>query len=200
MNNDFDILYEINGDDVITRVNDEWSECAIQNDAPELCADKVIERSLWDFITDETTLELYRKIVANVRAGGRAVSFNFRCDTPDYRRVSQMHISLSAKGGVKFNTRHVKVESRLRQNIWRNDAPRGDNFLTACSWCKKIDVRNGNWQEVEDAVSTLSVFLREDSPRISHGMCPSCYQNVIADFRNRRVSRINTNSCIASRV
>jgi DNA-binding NarL/FixJ family response regulator len=52
-------------------------------------------------------------------------------------------------------------------------ARRLSGLLSVCSWCKKVQAEQGEWQEIE-------VYVREHSEaRFSHGICPVCYKNML---------------------
>jgi hypothetical protein len=175
MSDNFHILYRINATDEIVFANDDWSRFAVANDAPELVAEKILNRSLWDFITDATTEEVYRKLIKKAR-DGNVCNFKFRCDAPDFRRLLEMTITLRERKSVEIETRVIQSEKRPRQNILRKDARLRDSVLTVCSWCAKIDTGAGNWQEIEEAIENLGLFELENLPQLSHGMCASCYR------------------------
>lgn len=177
MTDDFFINYKIGDDDRIVFVNDDWSRFALENDAPELVRENVLGRTLWDFIGCDTTLELYKKLVAKARSGA-SVSFEFRCDAPDARRLLKMNVKALEKNEVLFETRPLLVEERARQNVFLKSFPRSKDCLIVCSWCNKIETSNENWQEVESAVSHLELFRANTLPHLSHGICLPCYEKV----------------------
>ncbi len=177
MSNILPISYVINEENEIIFVNDAWSKFALANNAPELIAEKILNCNLWDFISDDTTRELYQKLVDKARAG-HSVNFNFRCDSPDLRRFLEMQITLREDKNIQFDTRIINAEKRIYQNVFQNDARRTDSVIVACSWCKKIETRDGSWHEIEEALSNLKLFESENIPQMSHGMCVSCYQSI----------------------
>ncbi len=184
MNDNPNILYRINERDEIVFVNDEWTRFACENDAPELAAREFLNRSLWDFITDDTVREIYRKLIEKARAN-QIINFDFRCDAPDWRRLIEMTVGLCEDGNVQFETRVVRCEKRIRQNIFEKDFPRGESILNVCSWCNKIDTGGGSWKEVEEAVLTLALFVRNELPQLSHGMCSPCYRKISGELQSR---------------
>jgi hypothetical protein len=172
------IVYRIDWQDRITFVNDGWTKFAIENDAPELTAANVLDRSLWDFITDSTTIQLYRDLIGRVRAG-RGVQFPFRCDGPRVRRFLQMEMSITReRGTLEFATTVVRHEDREAPALLAQAAAFAASTLRICSWCKQVDVR-GRWLEVEDAVRELALF---DAPAadLTHGMCEACAERFAA--------------------
>ncbi len=53
-------------------------------------------------------------------------------------------------------------------------------FVTICSMCKKIKVSPRQWAEIEEALVELRLFEVDEMPQLTHGICPSCYQEAIA--------------------
>src|ERR1051325_5476429 len=104
-----DILYRLNAQDEIVYVNVEWSKFAAANDAPDLLAEHVLNRPLWDFICDETTEHLYREVVGRARAG-QTTRFNFRCDAPASRRLMEMNVEGMDGGAVQFETKTLQED------------------------------------------------------------------------------------------
>jgi len=197
MNDNLNILYKIDERDRIVFVNDEWSRFARANDAPELAANEILNRSLWDFITDDTVREIYRKLIAKARAN-QTFSFEFRCDAPAERRLLEMTVGLRGDETVQFETRVLRREKRIRQNVFEKDFPRGEGVLKVCSWCSKIDTGGENWKEVEEAVLKLALFVRKEPPRLSHGMCGACYRKISGQFQNRAAEKIRANNIAAA--
>lgn len=172
-----DILYRINTRDEIVYINTQWQRFAAENTPPgsdaKLTPDQVIGRSLWTFITDRTTREIYQVIVKRVRAR-EIVHFSFRCDSPDCRRLLQMDITALPDGSVEFHTFPLYVESRLSQPLLEHATPRGDSLMLMCSWCNRVRVDTG-WVEIEVAVAEEALFEEEMLPALSHGICDDCF-------------------------
>jgi sigma-B regulation protein RsbU (phosphoserine phosphatase) len=49
-----------------------------------------------------------------------------------------------------------------------------ESFIPICSHCKKIRDDRKYWQEIE------TYFAQQKGTRFSHGICPDCYQHVLA--------------------
>lgn len=187
MSEDADIVYRLNSQDEFIYLNEEWVNFAAANDASGLLPERVLGRPLWDFITDQTTRQLYREILDQVHAG-RFMKFNFRCDAPEYRRHMEMIISKRDGGEVQFETRTVREEERPRQELLECCAPRASDSLRLCGWCKRVDVGEGRWGEVEEAVTAFRLFERQRLPVLTHGMCEPCFKTIseeIAEWRTR---------------
>jgi hypothetical protein len=173
-----DLVYRIDDRDEIVFVNPAWDEFARANDGAEVVSAAVLHRSLWDFVTDDTTRALYREMLKRTRVG-RQVEFSFRCDSPDCRRFLEMQVTGRPDGGVEFTTRTVAEERRPAVRVLAPHAAGSDGFLRVCGWCNRVDA-DGEWVEVETAVARLGLFEESRLPRMTHGICGECYQKMSA--------------------
>ncbi len=181
MSNDADLVYRLNSQDQITFINEAWVNFAVANDAPRLIPERVLGRSLWEFISDETTTTLYKEILDQVHAG-QQMTFNFRCDSPANRRLMEMTISKLPSGEVQFETRTISEEVRTPKELLDRYAPRIGEVLHICGWCKRVDVGAGIWAEIEDAIEAFSLFERGALPRLTHGMCKECFETISSEI------------------
>jgi hypothetical protein len=170
------LTYRIDSHDRLVEVNDEWKHFALANDAPELI-DGVLNRPLWEFISDPTTLNVYHHLLSRVR-GGRTINFPFRCDSPSIRRWMRMRMSASPDGEVVFESTVVDSQPFDAGKVWDRRATRGTDLLTSCSWCKRLKVED-RWEEVEEAIGPLGMFMRDPVPLMTHGMCSQCYAGMM---------------------
>ena len=180
-----EVVYTLNAGDEIVYVNDGWTEFALANDAPDLLPERVLNRPLWDFVSDETTQHLYREILRRAREG-RPARFHFRCDAPDYRRHMEMTVEGLDGGGVQFETRTLRVDERPRQDLLDRQAPREGGRLRMCGWCKRMDIGGERWGEIEEAVTGLRLFERHALPPLTHGMCRPCFDAMSSQLAERR--------------
>ena len=159
-------------------VNDEWLSFAHENGASHLTLDAVLNKSLWQFITDFDVQHLYTLIFNKVLADQLSVKIPFRCDSPDCRRFMEMEISPLSGNRVQIRNRILREEFREPVDLLNPAVNRSKELVRMCSWCKKIDVSPSNWVEVEQAVKQLNLFEAPTSPQLTHGICPTCYENV----------------------
>lgn len=185
MSEDAYIVYRLNSQDEFIYFNEEWVKFAVANDAVGLLPENVMGRRLWDFINEQTTEQLYREILDQVHAG-RPIRFNFRCDAPEYRRYMEMSITSRVGGEVQFEVRTVREEGRTRQELLDRRAPRASDMLRICGWCKRVDVGEGRWGEVEEAVTAFRLFERQALPMLTHGMCEPCFKTMSDELAERR--------------
>lgn len=172
-----ELLYQVNDRDEIVFVNESWSEFAKANGGEGLIALRVLGQPLWSFITDATTRQLYDDVLKRVRTGLQ-VQFQFRCDSPSWRRLLEMTVLQAPGGVIEFHTRTIRVEHREYQALLEPDRVHSDEFLPMCAWCKKVDI-GGAWAEVEEAVTRLRLFERPLLPQLTHGICQGCYTEMM---------------------
>lgn len=52
-------------------------------------------------------------------------------------------------------------------------------LLPVCSWCKKVRKDEGEWDSLEN------YLLSHPDIRVTHGMCPTCFGKLKADFKGK---------------
>jgi hypothetical protein len=178
------INYRIDSDDRIVSISGIWDEFATANQAAELTRDKVLNRSIYDFITGMSARYVTEQLLHGVRENGRPVSIPFRCDAPTLRRFMQMLITPEQGGEVDISSCIVREEPRDAVRLLDRDTDRSQQFVTICSWCKDIEIGEDNWLPVEDAVRVLAFFDEERQPQITHGICPACHRAMLDKLKN----------------
>ena len=167
--------YLIDSQDRFVEVDENWLRFAQENGARHLARrEAVLGRPLWDFIVGQETRHIYELMLAKVRMLQVTLQVPFRCDSPGCRRFMEMQISPEAQGGVRFTTWIVRLEHRAPVGLLEASEDRSSEFITICSWCKKVQIAPGTWAEVEEAVRALDLFASPRLPQLTHGMCPSC--------------------------
>jgi len=175
---DSPLTYRIDSADQIKTVNDAWTSFARSNGGERLLPPEILATSLWSWIVDPTTRQVYRTLLSRVRKGVGTVRFQFRCDGPDRRRLLQMQIIADTPDEVDFQTSLVRSQSRAAVGLLDKSALRSEELLTICGWCMRVPV-SGAWLEIEQAVPALGLFERTPLPRLSHGMCPNCHATML---------------------
>lgn len=166
--------YHLDFSDRIVFVDENWSIFALDNDAPFLTKEKVINTNIYDYISDAETRHIYEVLLDNIRGKGKEKKFPFRCDSPRLRRYMEMRIFPSTKGNVIIKTKILKEEQREELPLLEKDIVRSEEYIRMCSWCKKIFIKNDEWVEVEDAIRALSLFSHDMPPQITHTICTPC--------------------------
>jgi hypothetical protein len=173
------VVYWIDERDEIVFVNAAWDRLAAANDCLELAGKRILSRSLWDFISDATTRQIYREIIARVRKG-RRISFRLRCDAPDERLFMRIDASRAAAGAVRFEVVTLAAQPRAPESLLRGRAPEpSERSVLMCGWCKRVKV-GSDWRELEEALPDLDVFECDSVPLLTHGICADCEQQMTA--------------------
>jgi hypothetical protein len=167
-------IWTIDAADKIVHVNDAWLAFAAENTAPQLTAAVVLDQPIWRFIQGQETSYLYRQIFRRVRGGQAPVIFPFRCDSPDCRRCMEMHLVLLPGLAIQFTAHILREEWRDPIDLLDASLNRSGEFVTVCSWCKKIHIPGIGWGEVEAAIRALNLFGHHSMPRMTHTICDAC--------------------------
>ncbi len=178
--NDLKCVYRLDSEYKIIFVNEFWTLFASDNHADNLCDQEVLGNSIWDYITDRETVELYKAILVKVAQENTVIRFPFRCDAPTARRFMEMQVSRLPNGSYEFASVILRTESRGFQPLLSAFGKKGDDFIRSCGWCKKIAVPPERWVEVEEAVQVLKLFNQSVLPQITHGICPHCQGKLLA--------------------
>lgn len=174
------LAYRVNRLDEIVSVSQGWDAFAMANDGHAACADRVLRRPLLHFIADHTTRHLYEQVLIRARAGRKAV-FTFRCDSADERRLLEMRVSPLEHGDVLFVTETLSIEHRAHVATLDLAAPRSGDLIRVCGWCKKV--HDGDcWTEIEEALHRLKLLECIPVPRLTHGICESCFEGISAQL------------------
>jgi hypothetical protein len=66
-----DVVYTLDASDAIVEVNEAWTAFAASNGGATLLSPAILGRSLWDFLADETTSLIYRRLCESAQEQGR---------------------------------------------------------------------------------------------------------------------------------
>jgi hypothetical protein len=95
-----------------------------------------------------------------------------------------MEITAATEGGVTFRTQSLHQEPRPSQALLdlRPEAKIG--LLAVCSWCERVRLPTAEWVSAEMAMQWLGEYGGDPSPKLTHGMCPECYDTMIDSLGN----------------
>ena len=99
------------------------------------------------------------------------LSIPLRCDAPELRRHLELTVVPEADGNLTIRSCTLRTEPREPVPLLDAQSERSNEFITICSWCKKVEVE-GEWCEVEEAVDRLGLLV--EVPHLTHGMCLPC--------------------------
>ncbi len=165
--------YELDAYDHITAVDKDWDVFATVNGAPHLSGGAVVGDSIWTHITGKESQYIHQELFAKARQTQQTVSVPFRCDAPHERRFLCMDITPGPHDHLVIRINIIKLDPRPAVALLSQERPALDEYLKVCSWCKSVQLPDGNWVEVEQAVELLGLF-DGPLPRISHGICQGC--------------------------
>jgi hypothetical protein len=160
-----DVLsYEICGRDIVVAMSQGWPECIPRH--------KVLNRPIWDQISDGNIADVYRALITRTRQTGEGASFTIRCDDPQTRRVSSMAMIPMGSGAIRFSIRPIETGPQdLLDYLRRRQAhPLG---LDLCQKCGGINV-DGQWRPAERAVESFGIFANDLPFRTWAVRCPHC--------------------------
>jgi hypothetical protein len=174
------LIYRIDAANRIVWVNAAWSEFACANHGESVMPTQILGQDLLASFADGTVRELYASMIRHVRSG-KAVRFDYRCDAPDRRRTFTMEIRPRTDGEVEFVSALRHETARAPVVLLQPGVPRDkERFIRLCSWCQSVAMPEGHWLAVEEAVAALRLLEEAVLPRITHGMCPACYDRIQA--------------------
>lgn len=166
--------YTVDADDVVCHVDYWWLAFAAENGAPDLTEATVIGRSLWEFIADRPTRQLYRELHARIRSTGQAIHVPFRCDSPTLRRDMRMTISRGEDGALEYESKLLKTTPQRRLLSLSRTSDRSEAFLTMCSCCKRSLLEPRGWLDMEDIALRLKLYDQQTVPGLRYTLCPHC--------------------------
>lgn len=169
-----EFIYCLDPNDTITYVNADWIEFAREN-AQGFVPGLVIGQSLWDFITSSKVKHLYSIIFERARKGLFIHGLPYRCDAPDRRRFLEMDLSPADDTIIQIKSRIVREELREYVSLLSDFRDMSSEFLTICSFCKKVRVADKHWEEIEEAIKHLGLAEAWPLPQLSHGVCEKCF-------------------------
>lgn len=173
-----EIIYVVDPNDHLVEVSREWTDFALKNDGAEIISERVIGRSLWDFITDDPTRELYEAVLEHVRPG-ETTDRVLRCDAPERRRLIEMIVTRRPDGNIEFMKVLLASKPRATQRLLARSTPRNGRRVMVCSWCDLVNVDVEKCFEVEAAMEYLELADTNELPVIDPVVCPSCYATVM---------------------
>jgi hypothetical protein len=180
------MYYDIDESDTIISVGTDWGQFAEANTTPELTAQKITNRNLFDFIVGDEIRMLYRMLFKRNRQLSIALEFPFRCDAPAQRRFMNMRLLPSKNFGLRIETDTLHLEDREALLLLNAGTRRTHELVRICSWCNKVHAHNA-WLEVEQAIADMHLLNHEPLPQLTHGICGTCKDEVMASMKKQLI-------------
>jgi hypothetical protein len=175
-------IYTIDASDRLVFVNPAWREFV----APVVAdPEQLLERPVWDRIPAGVVRQLWELLYNRVRAVGGGVFVPMRVDRADERRLIDIELRPLGDGSIRHICEPVWREPRAAVALLDPAYPRDERVLRSCEWCRRIQVRLGVWEEIEQAQQTLSIYAEATLPRLEPVACTSCKQSLLKTFPAR---------------
>ena len=163
--------FTINQDDQIVTVDDNWLQFAELNGATELSRAAVIGKSIWNYFSGSTTLNLYRSLFERVRSEHLRIKLPFRCDSPGLLRHMELEIDAEPDGHLKLIGRLLRQENRDPSTDDLARLP--EQGIVMCSLCKRVQA-SGKWVEPEIVARKYDIFGETEAIKIEQSVCETC--------------------------
>jgi hypothetical protein len=168
------MVYRIDKHDRLIGFDFAFRAFAIATGAPEL-PEQWVGRPIWQSSERSELNMVFRALVARAR-GGQHVVVPTRCDTPHLMRRIEMTIDAAGDGEVTFTSR--VTSARFKSEPTLPAAPPPQELLRMCAWCFQIET--DGWHGAEHVVAQRGLLLGEIPPDITHGICPTCFDELAA--------------------
>lgn len=170
-----------------------WNAFAVQNGAPELDADAVVGRSLFDFIEGAQVRSQFRQIMERIAQDPNwAWVLPFRCDAPDRERHIRQYLKPVFPNNVceGFVFQSIEESTQQRPPIALYDFKRLGALarkdrrlpvLNMCSWCQRVQYApagGDGWISAEDYYAAGG----RSEVSISHVICDDCLRTKADTF------------------
>lgn len=181
MNSD-NLIYHVNDTYEIVYLDEAWDSLVLENNAPQLCAENILGRNLFDFIADEKVRYLYHTMFEKILNAEISFKFTYRCDTPDRRRLFALETYRVKENVIELRNTLLSIELRNPIELLNPDTLKNDQYLRICSWCKKTQLDNEQWVEIEEAIQRMRLFERRELPNLTHTICKPCFERQMAEI------------------
>jgi hypothetical protein len=178
-------IYITDASDRIVFVNFAWSRFMAPARGPGPGLSEVIGHSIWDRIPEGVVRQLWELLYSRVRAIGGSVFVPTRADRVDERRLIDIELMPLADRSIRHVCEPVWSEARPAVALLDPSYPRDERSLRCCMWCRRIQVRLGAWEEIEEAQQTLAIPADSTLPRLEPGACSTCKQSLLKTFPAR---------------
>lgn len=174
-----------------------WNAFATENGAPDLQADTVINRSLFDFIEGEQVRNQLRQVLEKISKDPNwCWVLPHRCDSPDRERVFCQSLRPVFSGGecTGFLFQSIEQHSSQRPPLplfdfktLRKSATENHTLPTVsmCSWCQRVrfpPISDDQWIDPEDYYAQGG----RTKVRLTHEICEDCLHTTADPFRTQK--------------
>jgi hypothetical protein len=171
------VEYRLDECDRITEVNHNWKRFALENGGENLIAEKVIGRSLRDFISGDITRMFVSALLQSTRMTGRERTVTYRCDSAEVKRYMAMDI-VPVSSGELISRHRVLRELKLPVAMPFSAIKSGEKTLIKrCSMCNRLAKEGSPPVEPEDA-ERLGWLGSPANALVIYFVCKNCAEMV----------------------
>lgn len=178
-------IFTIDASDRFVFVNPAWSQFRAPPIAGGAELAHVLGRPIWDRVPAGVVRQLWELLYKRVRAIGGGVFVPMRVDRADERRLVDIELFPLADGSIRHVCEPIWRELRPAIALLDPAYPRDERVLRSCMWCRRIQVRLGVWEEIEQAQQSLAILAEATLPRLEFVACTSCKQSLLKTFPAR---------------
>jgi hypothetical protein len=104
----------------------------------------------------------------------------------------EMELALLPGAAIQFTAHMLREEWRDPIDLLDASRNRSGEFVSVCSWCKKIRIPGRGWGEVEAAIVALDLFGHQSMPRMTHTICDSCCGALRLELHQESDKKLNS--------
>ncbi len=163
--------YWLDADDAIVRVSGDWDRFARENDGSGLYSADIRGKSIWSFISGDSSRMWLEALLQLTRLTGKPISRPYRCDSPDLKRF--MTMTIIPEGSGRLRIEHTIISTVPRQApIYFHYAPKAapSRFYQRCSVCGRVRRSQAEpWLEADE-------LCEQDKAELSviYSVCGDC--------------------------
>lgn len=143
----------------------DWDEFARVNGGHDVMADKVLSKSLYQFIADQETAQVMMTIIDKVLAEQGSFHLRYRCDSPSFKRDLLMTVTPMRDRRLLFT--HDLLDSQampFQGESWSHDP---DSKNMKCSFCCSVKTPSADWTD------PFSSDMHHPA-KVAYTVCASC--------------------------
>ncbi|MEV4283185.1 hypothetical protein [Actinoplanes xinjiangensis] len=138
--------------------------------------------ALDQFVSSPEIRVVWKAILQQARkAGGRPLTFTYRCDGPAERRRMQATVTADRHSTIDIVSAVARTRPRPPVPVLDHRiTARTDEQIRMCSWCARVWA--DAWVSIEEACRRLGLLEATRLPAITHGICPPCMDTLTEDL------------------
>ena len=163
--------YWLDEDNAIVRVSGDWDRFARENDGSGLYSADIGGKSIWNFISGDSSRMWLEALLQLTRLTGKAISRPYRCDSPDLKRF--MTMTIIPEGSGRLRVEHAILATEARQApVYIRYAAKATlpSFYQRCSVCGRVRHTPAEpWLEPDELCAR-----REAELSVIYAVCEDC--------------------------